>query len=127
MARTTVCTPYYFEFQSYITGHHICKNIWTPILEEKLATVKEKNNPHDKFAVAVVKDDQIVGHMPKDISKLCASVLLSGGKINCTVTGKRENKRKNGLEVPCGYQVRGPKHRTEKIQCMIEEHLLRTK
>ena len=44
------------------------------------------NNPQDKFAhetapwfaVAVVRDDQIVGHVPKDISKLCASILLSG-------------------------------------------------
>ena len=90
MARTIVCTPYCFEFQSYITGHHVYKDIWTQILDEKLATNKEKNNPHDKFAVAVVRDDQIVGHVPKDISKLCASLLLSGRKINCTLTGKEK-------------------------------------
>ena len=84
-----VCTPYCFEFQSYIIGHHLYKDIRTPILDEKLATNKEKSNPHDKFAVAVVRDDHIVGHVPKDFLKLCASVMLSGGKINCTVTGKR--------------------------------------
>ena len=116
------CTPYCFKFQIYITGHHIYKDKWTPILDEKLATNKEKNNPHDRFAVAVVRDVQIVGHEPKYISKLYASVLLSGGEINCAVTGKRESRRENGR-----YHVRGPRHITEKIQCMIEKYLLGTK
>merc|ERR1719494_233667 len=115
-----VCIPHCFEFQSYITGHCIHKDIWTMILDQKLATNKEKNNPLSKFAVAVIRDDQIVGHLQKDISKLCAGALLSGEKINCTVTRKRENKRKNGLEVLCRYHVRGSKHIREKIQCMIE-------
>ena len=37
------------------------------------------------------------------------------------------NKRKNELEKPFRYHVRGPKHNTEKTQCVIEEYLLRTK
>ena len=53
MARTMICTPYCFEFQSYITGHQVYKDIWTPILDEKLATNKGNNNPHDKLAVKV--------------------------------------------------------------------------
>ena len=47
--------------------------------------------------------------MPKDIAKIFSFALYSGGKINATVTGKRKNKRKNGLEVPCSYKVKGPK------------------
>ena len=64
-----VCTSYCFEFQSYIIGHHVYRDIWTPILHEQLAKNKEKNNPHGNFVVAVVKADQVVGHVPKDISK----------------------------------------------------------
>jgi len=37
--------------------------------------------------------------VPKDISKLYASVLLSGGKINCRVAGKRGNKRKYHADI----------------------------
>ena len=28
--------------------------------------------------------------------------------MKCEVTGKRQNKRGNGLEVPCKYIIKGP-------------------
>ena len=47
-----------------IYGHrHYTKN---------LQQNKEKNNPHNNFVVAVVRAYQVVGHVPKDIWKLCA-------------------------------------------------------
>ena len=45
--------------------------------------------------------------MPIDIPKIFSFALYSGGKIDATVTGKRENKRKNVLEVPVLKQSKG--------------------
>ena len=38
--------------------------VWTPHVGEILRTRKEAGNLHDRFAVAVLKDDCIVGHVP---------------------------------------------------------------
>ena len=43
-------------------------------------------------AVKIVKNDVILGNMPKDIAKIFSFALYSGGKIDATVTGKRENE-----------------------------------
>ena len=42
----------------------------------------------------------IVGHVPRDLSKRFSEMLSAGKKIYAVVVGKRENKRKRGLEVP---------------------------
>ena len=49
-------------------------------------------------------------------------VLLSGG-----VTGKRENKRKNRLKVPCMYRTKDLKHMAQNVEFLINEYLERTK
>ena len=37
--------------------------------------------------------DKTAGHIPRDISKACTFVLLSGGTIKSRVTGRHENWR----------------------------------
>ena len=39
---------------------------------------------------------------------LSTLILLSGGIMQASVTGKRENKRGNGLELPCKVTVKAP-------------------
>ena len=41
------------------------KNLWIPYLGLGLATKIETANPFDKFAVAVLLEDDMVGHLPK--------------------------------------------------------------
>ena len=89
MARTKVCATYLFEFQRYVNGHHIYKNIWTPTLAEKLATTTEPENPYDKYAVKVLKESEVVGYIPRDLSKYYNSALLPGGTVECVVIGKK--------------------------------------
>ena len=50
---------------SFVHGHHIFKNIWTPYVEEILTLQQEAGNRHDGFAVAVtwLSAGTIVGHM----------------------------------------------------------------
>ena len=65
-------------------------------------------NPHDKFAVAVIKDSQIVGRtLSKNLfytnhivfcymKRLCSPL-----SSICYITGRR--RKGEGLEVPCKY------------------------
>ena len=64
-----------------------------------------------------------VGHIPKEFSNCCTAFLLSGGRINCVVTGKHENKRRNGLEVPCIYRINSPNFKVQNEELLINEHL----
>ncbi len=48
---------------------------------EVLNCGREPTNDKDRYAVAVVKDGTIVGHLPKRISLVCSLFLLRGGSI----------------------------------------------
>ena len=41
------------------------KSVWSPVIEQ-LDLEKEPVNPHDEFAVAMIMDFLIVGHIPKN-------------------------------------------------------------
>ena len=45
------------------------------------------------------KNQAVVGHVSREISRYCSFVLNSGGTMDATVTGARENRRRNGMEV----------------------------
>jgi hypothetical protein len=94
-----------FNFESSFQGYHVCKSIWTYEIGEKLRCDREENNPNDKFAVKLFRNDgnkeQCVGHVPIEHSKIFKFFLKRGGKIFPTVTG---NKFFNiGLELTCTY------------------------
>ena len=49
-----------------------------------------------------MKGKLIVGHIPKEISKICWFFLHKGGTIHCTVKDKRKSSIEQGsLEMPC--------------------------
>lgn len=51
-----------FSFTSCVRGHHIYKKkTWTPVLGEVLMCKRETYNSKDRYAVAVVKQDDVVG------------------------------------------------------------------
>ena len=118
--------PYVFESQSYVTGYHVYNDIWTPTSGEKLSTATEPEKHHDKYAVKVLKENEVVGHVPREISKCCTSALLCGGTIKWEITGKRQNKRGNGLDVPCKYIIKGPLHMISNVEMITKDYLSRT-
>ena len=69
----------------------------------------------------VLKDGEIVGHIPPLFSKTCILILLSGGSMKVCVTGKRENKREKGLEVPCLVTVKVSEHILSKVEPIIKD------
>ena len=56
---------------------------------EELQCGRESGNFRDPFAVAVKKNSDIVGHVPRRISSVCSMFLHRGGSIHCRVTACR--------------------------------------
>ena len=61
-------------------------------MEGYLNGYPESENIYDTYAAKIVKNEVIVGRMPKDIAKIFSFALYSGGEIDAT--GKHENKQK---------------------------------
>ena len=74
-----------FSVEAMVRGYHAYKAIWTPVHGEELPCKTEDSNWVDAFAVAVVKDEAVVGHVPKKISSVCSLYLRRGGSIICRV------------------------------------------
>ena len=60
MARAKTYTQYKFEFESLITGHHVYKDIWTPVIGEELQCYMEDDNPHDRYAIKLVNKNNAI-------------------------------------------------------------------
>ena len=93
-----------FSIESVIRGYHEYKDVWVAVVGELMLCTREPTNWEDQFAVAVTKDSNIVGHVPRKISALCTLFLRQSGSITCPVTGSRQYSRdlsQGGLEVPC--------------------------
>ena len=90
-----VVTP--TDIVSNIKGCHVYKSVWTPTVQEQVYGEIEPHNLVDKYAVAVKKDEKVVGHLPlggngkfanKIFYFLCAEPYR---KCYITVTGKAVN------------------------------------
>ena len=53
------------SIDSVIRGHHIYKDIWTPFIGEQLDLQRELNNAYDRYAVTIIKKDEIVGRVSR--------------------------------------------------------------
>ena len=94
-----------YLYDSVIRGHHVYKDVWTPRIGEILQVARYTDNHHDRFAVGVFKEDTIVGHVPREYSRMFYYFLVHSGGITCEITGRR--KFGKGLEVPCVYTFTG--------------------
>ena len=43
-----------WRFVCVVRGYHVYKDVWDPYLGDGFTTKHERNNPHDKYAVAVL-------------------------------------------------------------------------
>ena len=73
----------YFESESCFRGHHIYKDVWTPVVTEELSCRREEGNISDPYAVAIIKSGVIVGHVPHRISATCNLFIQRGGAVIC--------------------------------------------
>ena len=85
-------------------GYHVYERIWSTTIGEELLCEREMDNERDRYAVAVIKDGVIIGHLPRKISCICLLFLRRGGSIVCRISGTRRysaNLPQGGLEIPC--------------------------
>ena len=77
---------------------------------EMLLLRREPDNIKDKSAVAVMKETDIVGHVPYNISSMLSHFLRREyNKSFVQVTGNCVNRRAvYGMEVPCTHILYGP-------------------
>lgn len=101
--------------ESVICGNHICKDVWQPRVGERLLLEREEGNAHDRFAVCLVKNGTVGGHVPIEVSQLYTGTsYVHGGSITCEVTGRRKHGK--GLEVPCVYSFAGSDKLIQKMK-----------
>ena len=94
------------EINSWITGNHAYKHIWTPVLGEVLNCSRDIGNAFDENAIKVVNDEgTTIRHVPRELSIEFSNYLTGRGTITAEVVGKRENKWTRGLEVPALYRI----------------------
>ena len=93
------------DVERYIVGYHVYQQIWNSVIGEVAITVREEDNVHDRYAVAILEQDICctMGHIPCKISKECFYFIKTGGLIKVKITGQRRRSDlpQGGLEIPC--------------------------
>ena len=105
-----------------VRGYHIYQDVWEAVIGETLQCVREPENTHDRYAVAVKKDGVVVGHLPKKISRVCSLFLRRGGVIECSVTGRRkysDDLPQGGMEIPCMIIFKAASLEMKKLKKII--------
>ena len=80
----------------------------------------EENSASDVYAIkTVTESNQIVGHLPREISRMTKCLLDRGAKISLTLTSTnyRSPLVQGWLEIPCKV--------TDKLSAMIKNHMIR--
>ena len=66
-----------FLVEMVVRGCHAYKEIWAAVYDEELPCEREAGNRVDAFAMAIMKDGMVVGHIPKKISSILLFVPMS--------------------------------------------------
>ena len=98
-----------FSFNSYARGYHAYMKIWNPVDGAVLVCTRETEDPHDNYAVCIIRNSYVVDHVPLGLSKTFSNFLsLPVSTMLCIVTGKIINRGAGlGLQILVMYQARG--------------------
>ena len=89
---------------------------------EVLLVKPEPTNEKDANAVAVLKEDSVVGHVPRNLSsKLFHFLRRDVNKAFVEVTGPKVNRGAGyGLEIPCVYRLYGPPAYIQRMKELVD-------
>ena len=110
-----------FSIESTVHGHHVYKTLWTPITDEELF-IQTEDNTFDRFTVAVLKDGVIVGHVPRELARICWYFLQKRhSTMICKITGpqKLSEVEGKGLVVPCVYHFTSKSKHLQKLVALF--------
>ena len=99
-----------YDLDFFVRGYHVYIDIWIPkVGDENFCLKSENENQHDTFAVAIVLEERIVGHVPENLSEIFHQFMkISNCTIGCKVTGKRVDRGAGyGLDILVQYRFIG--------------------
>ena len=79
-----------FDLASSVRRYNVYQQLWNPQPGETLNCRRERNNREDFYAVAVMKSEEVVGHVPRFLSCIVSLFLRRGGSVTCRVSGYRQ-------------------------------------
>ena len=103
----------YFQFSAAVRGFHYYRKSWLPEPEQTLNCFHEEGNTFDRFAIKVYEKDknEIVGHLPMEISRVTKFLLDGGANVFAKLTSthyRRSPLVQGGIEIPCAVTVSMP-------------------
>ena len=110
------------EIPSYVRGFHAYKDTWEPRIGEQLLLKREQHNCHDANAVAVFKEDAVVGHVPVRFAPVFSAFLAREfNKGFCETVGGPVNRGGGyGMEIPCVYKLYGANKYIERLEALLD-------
>ena len=118
-----------FEIDSHVKGYHAYLDDWKPCWGEVLQAIPEPNNAVDKYAVCVLKDGEVVGHLKRGklghFAKTIFYFLEADQHSSCSVIIKADKAVNfgdgEGMQVPCKLRISGQ----EKFVNILKKELER--
>ncbi len=126
------CSMDWFDAVCAVRGYHQYRTVWAPEVGEILSVRRENTrqitrNYEYKFAIGVLKSSgQLVGHLPKEISKSCWKFLNSGGVLQVEITDSHYHPSpltQGGLEIYCTLLSFGTEDQLGDLHSGISELL----
>ena len=117
------------EFSCAVRGYHVYKSFWAPKERQELTCYHEIDNRYDLFAIKTCLTDEnyyeeVVGHLPLEISRVTKYLLDRGAAITATLTSTRYRRSpliQGGLEIPC--VVKAEMIGTQKNKLLLARYL----
>ena len=107
-----------YKMESCVRGYHIYKDLWDASIGDDTLREREPFNDANQYGVAVLKDDTVVSHIPRKISRICSLFLARGGAITCIPIGRRyfSDLPQGELEIPCKLAFTGKLKEVENVK-----------
>ena len=108
----------------FVVINDVYKTIWIPEIGEKLTTKPARKTERARSIRCRYDEGEVtVGHVPREISKLCCLFMKKGRRLTCTVTGPRRRSTipvtEGGLEVQCSLSFEGPPELLKKFSKVV--------
>ena len=78
----------YFQFSAAVRGFYYYRKSWLPEPEQSLNCFHKEENTFHRFAIKVCEKDknEIVGHLPMEISRVTKLLLDKGANVSAKLT-----------------------------------------
>ena len=110
-----------------VHGYHVYQVVWEPQYGDVFVSLHKTGNRHDHdwHAMAIYRSEVpgiVVGHLPKEILKMCCYFVRHDGKISGKVIGGRKySEEAGGMEIPCEFKFTGSARKVRKLRQLLTD------